>query len=109
MTSVFGRMAQGVLSVLGEDALLRGAVPCRINIEHGVQLTGMDGEAASYRGDLVVEKDVATILKTADPKSGDTITFLSTGTGPHAGKTYRLEVMIEDNNVTRRYVVLEVV
>lgn len=108
MSSVFGRMAQGVLSVLGEDALLRGAVPCKINIEHGVQLTGMDGESAAYRGDLVVNRDVATVLKTHDPKAGDIFTFAVDGGGPHAGQSWRLETMIEDNGFTRRYVALQV-
>lgn len=107
MSSVFGRMAQGILSVLGEDALLREAVPCKINIEHGVQLTGMDGESAVYRGDLVVERDVVTILKTANPKSGDRFKF-NPNSGPHADQTWQLESMIEDNGYTRRFVVLRV-
>ena len=107
MSSVFGRMAKGVLSLLGENALLRTSVPCKINIEHGVQLTGMDGEAASYRGDLTVERDVATLLKEHDPKKGDRFTF-DADSGPHAGTTWRLEQMIEDNGYTRRYVVMKV-
>lgn len=105
MSSVFGRMAKGILTVLGEDALLRNAVPCKINIEHGVQLTGMDGESASYRGDLVVARDVATIEKQHDPKSGDRFRF-EPDSGPHAGTTWRLEGLVEDNGYTRRYVVM---
>lgn len=108
MGSVFGRMAQGILSVLGEDALLAGDVPCKINIEHGVQLTGVDGESAAYRGDLVVQRDVATVLLSANPRAGQQFTFDIEGGGPHAGQTWRLESMIEDNGFTRRYIVLKV-
>lgn len=107
MTSVFGRMAQGVLSVLGENALLRGTVPCKINIEHGVQLSGMDSENASYRGDLVVARSVASVLKSMEPRGGDSFTFAD-NSGPHAGQTWRLETMIEDNGYIRRYTVLKV-
>ena len=29
------------------------------------------------------------------------------GTGPHAGRSFRLETMIEDNGYSRRYIVIE--
>lgn len=106
MSSVFGRMTESVLTLLGEDALLRGAVPCKVNIEHGVQLVGMDAERAASRGDLVTNSDVATIAKRHDPKSGDIVAFVA-GTGPHAGRSFRLETMIEDNGYSRRYIVIE--
>ena len=105
MASVFGRMTESVLSLLGEDALLRGATPCKVNIEHDVQLTGMDGERAANRGDLYVNSDVATIAKRHNPKGGDALKF--TGAGPHAGRSFRLETMIEDNGYSRRYIVIE--
>lgn len=108
MSSVFGRMTESVLSLLGEDAFLRGAVPCKVNIEHGVQLVGMDAERAASRGDLVVNLDVATIAKRHEPKGGDSVSFPIGGTGPHAGRNFRLETMIEDNGFSRRYTVLEV-
>lgn len=109
MTGVFGRMAESVLSLLGEDAFLRNAsTPCKINIEHGVQITGVDGERAAARGDLVVERDVATVLKRMNPKGGDTFWFPQTGTGPHAGRAYRLETMIEDNGFSRRYTIIDI-
>jgi hypothetical protein len=105
MASVFGRMTESVLSLLGEDALLRGATPCKVNIEHDVQLTGMDGERASHRGDLYVNSDVITLAKRHNPKGGDSLKFM--GTGPHAGRSFRLETMIEDNGYSRRYIVIE--
>ncbi len=107
MTSVFGRMTESVLTLLGEDALLRGSVPCKVNIEHGVQITGIDGERAAGRGDLVVNRDVATIAKRHDPKSDDEIVFLP-GAGPHAGKRFYLQTMIEDNGFSRRYTIIKV-
>lgn len=107
MTGVFGRMTESVLSLLGEDALLRGAVPCKVNIEHDVQLTGMEGERAAGRGDIYVNSDVATIAKRHNPKGGDTVAFVPAGTGPHAGRSFRLETMIEDNGYSRRYIVIE--
>ena len=107
MASVFGRMTESVLSLLGEDALLRGAVPCKVNIEHGVQLIGMDAERAASRGDLVTNSDVATIAKRHNPKGGNTVSFPADNGGPHAGRSFRLETMIEDNGYSRRYIVIE--
>lgn len=105
MSSVFGRMTESVLSLMGEDALLRNAVVCKANIEHDVQLTGIDGERAANRGDIYVNSDVITIAKRHNPKGGDSLKF--TGTGPHAGRSFRLETMIEDNGYSRRYIVIE--
>lgn len=108
MIGVFGRMTESVLTLLGEDALLRGAVPCKINIEHGVQVTGIDGERAAGRGDLVVNRDVATIAKRHDPVSDDEIEFAADGGGTHAGQRFYLETMIEDNGFSRRYTIIKV-
>lgn len=105
MSSVFGRMTESVLSLLGEDALLRNAVVCKANIEHDVQLVGMDAERAQSRGDLVTNSDVITLAKRHNPKGGDSVKF--TGTGPHTGRSFRLETMIEDNGYSRRYIVIE--
>lgn len=105
MSSVFGRMTESVLSLMGEDALLRNAVVCKANIEHDVQLVGMDAERAQSRGDLVTNSDVITLAKQHNPKGGDTLKF--TGTGHHAGRSFRLETMIEDNGYSRRYIVIE--
>lgn len=106
MSGVFGRMTESVLSLLGEDALLRGTVACKVNIEHGVQLIGMEAERAASRGDLTTNSDIATIAKRHDPKGGDSIAFVA-GTSPHAGRSFRLETMVEDNGYSRRYIVIE--
>lgn len=107
MSGVFGRMTESVLSLLGEDALLRGAVECKVNIEHGVQLIGMEAERAASRGDLVTNSDVATIAKRHDPKGGDTVSFPVDNGGPHAGRSFRLEAKVEDNGYSGRYIVIE--
>lgn len=100
MLAVFSSMAKGILNHLGEDAFFAGATePTKINIEHGVQLAGIGGEEAQYRGDLVANRDVATILSEINPKAGDTFA--------QNGKTYRLEFLVEDNGVTKRFVIME--
>lgn len=73
--------------------------PIRVNIEHGVQLGGLGGEEAMYRGDLVANRDVATIHARHQPAVGKTFV--------QHGKTYRLEFPVEDNGATRRFVILE--
>lgn len=101
MLSLFSGMAEGILAITGEDAFYDGAaVPIKINIEHGVQLTGMGGEEATYRGDLVANRDVATLLLRHGAVSGKRFV--------QGGKTYRLEHKVEDNGVTARFVILEV-
>ncbi|AXY83373.1 hypothetical protein [Acidovorax phage ACPWH] len=106
-TAIFGRMTRSVLSLLGEDALLRGVSCGKVNIEHGVQITGLEGERAAARGDLVVESDVATIDKQYAPKSGDLLEFTADGGGPLAGTRWRLETMLSDNGFSRRYQVIQ--
>lgn len=98
MISHFADMAADILDLLGEDAFFDGGTePIKINIEHGVQLTGIGGEEASYRGDLVVNRDVATIHHMHNPTVGKR--FIQNGL------TYRLETLLEDNGATRRYVI----
>lgn len=101
MLDLFQEMAEGILDEIGEDAFYDGATtPIKINIEHGVQLAGIGGEEAQYRGDLVANRDVATIHARHNPRQHKTFV--------QNGKTYRLEVPVEDNGVTRRFVVMEV-
>ena len=109
LDDLFSQMSQGVLDQLGEDAFFDGATETiKINIEHGVQLAGIGGEDAQYKGDLVVNRDVATVHNSASPKAGMRFTFASTAGARYAGKTFRLDASVEDNGVSRRFVVLEV-
>lgn len=101
MLDLFREMAEGILDELGEDAFYDGgSTPIKINIEHAVQLAGIDSEQASYRGDLVVNRDVATISLLHNPAAGKRFV--------QNGKTCRLEFLLEDNGVTRRFVISEV-
>ena len=101
MIDAFRRMSESILSFLGEDAFYDGAtVPTKINIEHGVQLTGMDGDRAEYRGDLTVNRDVATITSDVNPQAGKR--FVQNGV------TYRLEFLLQDNGVNKCFVILRV-
>lgn len=101
MLDLFSGMAQGILDVLGEDAFYDGATtPIKVNIEHGVQLTGMGGEEATYRGDLIANRDVATLFLRDNPQAGKRFV--------QNGKTYRLEHKVEDNGVTIKFVIMEV-
>ena len=102
MLDLFRTMAEGILDILGEDAFFADTpgVPVKINIEHGVQLTGLGGEEAAYRGDLVANRDVATVLASDSPRAGRVFVL--------GGKRYRLESKVEDNGVNSRWVILEV-
>lgn len=101
MLDLFSEMAESILDQLGEDAFFDGATTTiKINIEHGVQLAGIGGEEAQYRGDLVANRDVATILSAHNPDAGKRFVF------KNSGKAYRLEFLVEDTGATRRFVVM---
>lgn len=98
MIPAFVRATKRVLGRLGEDSLLRGEPAGKVNIEHGVQFEGYDGERATARGDVVGQLDVATILNIYNPKIGDLL--------QHPDGNYRLDLLIEDNGQSRRYIVM---
>lgn len=89
----FQRMTQAVLAVLGEDCLLRGTEPCRVNIECGVQVTGPDGMT-------VTEKSIATIAADLNPKVGDALA--------HPAGNFRLDVETGNNGHSKRFILLPV-
>lgn len=91
--AAFQRMTSAVLAILGEDALLRGTVACRVNIEHGVQVTGEDGMT-------VLERSIATIASSSDPKVGDALM--------HPEGSYRLDVQTGNNGHSKRFILLPV-
>lgn len=84
-------MAKGVLTRLGEDSFLRDSEPCRVNIEHGVQTFGLDS-------DQVVERSVATIESSMNPKVGDALA--------HPDGNYRLDAIHADSGALKRFVLL---
>ena len=91
--AIFQQMTNTVLAVLGENALLRGTLACRVNIEHGVQVTGEDGMT-------VLERSIATIPSSVNPKVGDALM--------HPEGTYRLEVQTANNGHSKRFILLPV-
>lgn len=96
----FKRLASGVLAQLGEDAFLRGE-PCRVNIEHGVQMSAPQPRAgSSYIAtdhDFVYEHSVATIAKAMNAKQGDVLN--------HPDGTYAIDAEVSDNGFLQRFVV----
>lgn len=102
MHSAFSRMSARVLSVFGQDSLLRGEVtdpPRKIAVKHGLQLTGYGSESAMYRGDLVVEKDVAYVPKAYLPKAGDRL--------QHPDGDYDLDTKLKDDGNLEVWVLRE--
>ena len=93
MLDAFQRAGKSILAVLGQDAFLRGeTTPVRINIEHGVDVYN-DGQ-------LVGQKDVATIPVSATPRIGDRFV--------HPDGTYQIENVYQDNGINKRYFVVKV-
>lgn len=100
--TAFSRLASRLQAHLGLESVLRGEVvdpPRRINVKHGVQFTGYGSEAATYRGDLVLEKSVATILKEYNPKVGDEL--------DHPDGNYKLDTLHADNGYTMQFILIE--
>ena len=93
MLDLFRQATESALALLGEGAFLRGNVPCQVNIEHGVQLTGFDDE-------MVVDKDIATISTSVNPKVGDTL--------DHPDGKFVLDALLEDKGAFRRFVIRKV-
>lgn len=89
MLELFRTAAADALTLLGEGATLRGTVLCQVNIEHGVQLTGLDD-------DMVVAKSVATIAKIHNPKVGDALS--------HPDGRYVLDAILVDTQVSTRFI-----
>lgn len=78
---------------MGEDSFLRGSVPCRVNIEHGVQVIGSDDN-------VMVERSVATVATSVNPKVDDELS--------HPDGNYRLDAIYQDNGVNKRFVLIKV-
>jgi hypothetical protein len=89
--ALFARMTKNLLTVLGQEAFLRHTEPCRVNIEHGVQVVGTDGMT-------VVQKSVATISSDMAPKVGDLLT--------HPEGEFRLDVEMASNGYSKRFILL---
>ena len=94
-------MSDVLLTMLGRPSYINGSLdPVQINIEHGVQLAGMGSEQATYRGDYVAERDVATISISNAVQINDTFV--------QDGVEYRLENRLRDNGANRRFIISKV-
>lgn len=93
MLPVFRRAGQGILSVLGEDSFLRSGEPCKVAVEHDVQLIGPDGLMTETR-------NVATISRDMSPKAGDAL--------QHPDGAYVLDRLLDDNGVNPRFILRSV-
>lgn len=98
MLPAFRAMSDTILSLLGEDSFLRGSEPCKVNIKHGVRLTGEDTQyeqqlSAKYMSYVF---DVATIAVQMNPKVNDTL--------QHPDGNYVLDTRLADNGHNRRFV-----
>lgn len=88
--SAFQRMSQGVLTLLGEDSTLRGTVPCKVNVEKGVQVS-ID--------DVIYERDVATISNDLNPVVGDSL--------DHPFGQYNLDRKLQNTGYNTRFILIE--
>lgn len=90
MHPAFKAMSNSLLAILGQEALLRGNVPCRVAIQFGVQTVGSDDN-------VVAEKTVATIDSTLNPRPGDTIA--------HPDGNFIIDAPLRKNGHTDRWIV----
>lgn len=100
--AVFQRATDRLLAHLGEPAILRGEIvdpPRRVNVEHGVELTGVYGEITATRS-------VATINHVDAPAKGDTLDLLDKN--GNVIERYKLDVLLASNGYSRRFVLLNV-
>lgn len=93
MLEIHRMMSESVLSVMGQGAFLRGEGPVQINVEHGVQITGLEDN-------IVSERDVATISTDLSPRKGDILT--------HPDGNYELDKPLQDNGVNQRWILIPV-
>ncbi|MQR02328.1 hypothetical protein [Glaciimonas soli] len=88
-------MTNSVLAKLGEDAVHQSKngqnLPCRANVERGVQMAG-------YGDDMIVERDVVTLSKDLLAVVGDTLII--------GEDHYTLDHLFADNGYSVRYTLL---
>ena len=78
---------------------MRGEIvtpPRKVNIKHGVQLTGYESGTVTTKGDMVVVKSIATIPKAYAPRVGDRL--------QHPDGDYDLDVLHLDNGYSVQFI-----
>ena len=89
-------MHDRLFTKIGDEAVLRGNVPCLINIERGVVVDYETGDDKFYRSEYSQAIDVANIPSKHNPKPGDTLTV--------GAKSYVIDVVASDNGYMNRCV-----
>lgn len=99
--AAFSRLTARMLAHLGEPARLRGEAvdpPLRVNIEHGVAITGVYGE-------ITVLKSIGTFDKATAPQVNDLLEMLDSAGSVVA--RYELDYRLEDNGYSVRFILRE--
>lgn len=100
MRDPFARAMTSVRSLLGRDALLRGAPTIeKVNIEHGVEVYEKHND-----GESLFTRSIATLAKSNVPKRGDELVMLDDQGNPT--DRWRVEGQFADNGYNVRWVVL---
>ncbi|CAG2126909.1 hypothetical protein LMG31506_00233 [Cupriavidus yeoncheonensis] len=96
--SAFQRLSDRILARLGEDAVLRNTVPCRVNIEFNVEVVGTDGQMSFARA-------VATCQRSLRPQRNESLALVDAAGVPIPDQAYLIDSpAFEDNGYTARYV-----
>lgn len=97
-TSVFERMHDRLFARLGEQAVLRGTVDCRVNMEYGISVNYEIGDDKFVQSETAAVVDVANIQKIHAPKPGDSLTI--------GVKDYVIDAIAADNGFMCRCIVI---
>lgn len=94
--SVFQRMHNRLFARLGEQAVLRGADPCKANMEYGVVVNYETGDDKFVQSEFAAVVDVANIQKVYSPAVGDAFDELAAD-GITVAKAYVIDAIAADN------------
>lgn len=103
--AILARAARRVLSVIGEDAVLRGDIPCKALIERDVQVQRDIGDTKFFESAVTAVVDVAGIDATLAPRKGDTLVV--NFELPPASVTYRLDAPLKNSGRIARFTLLK--
>ena len=88
------RMHNRLFARLGEEAVLRGAVACRANIERNVVVNYEIGDDKFVQSEMAAVVDVANLPSETNPKPGDALAV--------GGKSYVIDAIASDNGYLAR-------
>lgn len=102
----FQRMHERLVARLGDQAVLRGNVPCKANIEYGITVDYELGDDKYQRSEYAATVDIANILKQHNPTPGDALVMAldSDAPGTATGTAYVIDALAGDNGFMVRCV-----